>query len=68
MVSHQLDNFLWGIESEIIIRDNRRAEIEELTAQGKIPHEQELEKHPEKSMEGRMCMLMITSCIILICT
>jgi hypothetical protein len=35
--------------------DKRRAEIEELVSQGKIPHEQELEKHPEKSVEGRSC-------------
>jgi hypothetical protein len=36
--------------------DNRQAEIQELVSQGKIPHDQELEKHPEMSMEGRMCM------------
>ncbi len=40
-------------------RDGREQEIAELTAQGKIPHEVELEKHPEKSMEGRMCRLLI---------
>lgn len=34
---------------------NRREEITELTSQGKIPHEAELEKHPEKFMEGRRC-------------
>lgn len=35
--------------------DHRRNEIDELVSHGKIPHEQELEQHPEKSMEGRMC-------------
>ncbi|TFK86377.1 2-nitropropane dioxygenase [Polyporus arcularius HHB13444] len=37
--------------------DGREQEIAELTAQGKIPHEVELEKHPEKSMEGRMWLM-----------
>ncbi|KIM87592.1 hypothetical protein PILCRDRAFT_4022 [Piloderma croceum F 1598] len=37
--------------------DKRRAEIQELVSQGKIPHEQELEKHPEKSMEGRSWLM-----------
>ncbi|KAI1796016.1 2-nitropropane dioxygenase [Ganoderma leucocontextum] len=37
--------------------DNRQQEIAELTSQGKIPHEAELEKHPEKSMEGRMWLM-----------
>ena len=37
-------------------RDSRQQEINQLTAEGKVPHEVELEKHPEKSMEGRMCM------------
>lgn len=35
--------------------DKRRQEIIELTSNGRIPHEVELEKHPEKSLEGRMC-------------
>lgn len=35
--------------------DKRRQEILELTSNGRIPHEAELEKHPEKSLEGRMC-------------
>lgn len=35
--------------------ENRQQEIRELTSQGKIPHEVELEKHPEKSPGGRMC-------------
>ncbi|KAI0807161.1 2-nitropropane dioxygenase [Fomes fomentarius] len=37
--------------------DNRQQEIVDLTAQGKVPHEVELEKHPEKSMEGRMWLM-----------
>ena len=36
-------------------RDDRQAEIESLTAGGKIPHEVELERHPERSLEGRPC-------------
>jgi len=35
----------------------RQAEIETLVSQGKIPHEVELEKHPEKSLEGRMWLM-----------
>lgn len=35
--------------------DKRQDEIRALTSQGKIPHEVELEKHPEKSLDGRMC-------------
>lgn len=35
----------------------RQAEIKKLTSEGKIPHDVELESHPEKSMPGRMCML-----------
>ena len=35
--------------------NNRQQEIKELTSQGKIPHDIELETHPEKSLEGRMC-------------
>lgn len=30
----------------------RQQEIAELTSQGKIPHEVELERHPEKSLAG----------------
>jgi hypothetical protein len=33
----------------------RQGEIAELVSKGKIPHEVELETHPEKSLEGRMC-------------
>ncbi|KAF7365731.1 putative nitronate monooxygenase [Mycena venus] len=32
---------------------NRQSEIKELTGKGLIPHEVELQKHPEKSIEGR---------------
>lgn len=32
---------------------NRQAEIKDLTSKGIIPHYHELEKHPEKSIEGR---------------
>jgi hypothetical protein len=33
--------------------NNRQAEIKELTSKGILPHERELQRHPEKSMEGR---------------
>lgn len=33
--------------------NNRADEIKKLTSQGTIPHDAELEKSPEKSMEGR---------------
>ncbi|KAJ7474864.1 2-nitropropane dioxygenase [Mycena latifolia] len=36
---------------------NRQAEIKELTAKGIIPHDAELEKHPEKSLEGRSWLM-----------
>ncbi|KAF9239670.1 2-nitropropane dioxygenase [Melanogaster broomeanus] len=35
----------------------RQQEIAELVSQGKIPHEVELEKHPEKSLDGRMWLM-----------
>lgn len=37
--------------------DNRQIEIQQLVKQGKIPHDVELEKHPEKSLEGRMWLM-----------
>lgn len=33
----------------------RQQEMATLVSQGKIPHEAELEKHPDRSPEGRMC-------------
>lgn len=40
--------------------ENRQQEIINLTSEGKIPHEVELEKHPEKSPSGRMCRCPLT--------
>jgi len=37
--------------------DHRQEEIRKLTSQGKIPHDVELESHPEKSVEGRMWLM-----------
>lgn len=34
---------------------SRRGEIEALVAEGKIPHEVEVEAHPERSAPGRQC-------------
>jgi hypothetical protein len=36
----------------------------ELTKQGKIPHDVELEKHPEKSLEGRSWLMGDVSAMI----
>lgn len=33
----------------------RQGEIAKLVAQGHVPHDVELENHPERSLEGRMC-------------
>lgn len=35
----------------------RQKEMSDLVSQGKIPHEVELEKHPEKSLEGRSWLM-----------
>ncbi|KAG5652148.1 hypothetical protein H0H81_006132 [Sphagnurus paluster] len=37
--------------------ENRQAEIKELTSKGIIPHEHELQKHPEKSLQGRAWLI-----------
>ncbi|KAF7430992.1 hypothetical protein PC9H_006707 [Pleurotus ostreatus] len=37
--------------------ENRAQEIKELTSNGIIPHEHELQKHPEKSVEGRSWLM-----------
>ena len=33
-------------------------ELAMLLSQGKVPHEVKLEKHPNKSLEGRMCKIV----------
>jgi hypothetical protein len=43
---------------------NRQAEIKELTSKGIIPHEHELEKHPEKSLQGRAWLMGSVSALI----
>ena len=45
-------------------RERRPQEIAELTSQGKIPHEVELEKHPEKSLSGRTFLIGRISALI----
>jgi len=37
--------------------DNRKAEMQQLVKQGKIPHEVELERYPQKSADGRMWIM-----------
>lgn len=37
--------------------DNRKAEMQQLVKQGKIPHEVELERYPQKSADGRMWLM-----------
>ncbi|KAK6967128.1 NMO domain-containing protein [Favolaschia claudopus] len=44
--------------------NNRQAEIKELTSKGLLPHEVELEKHPEKSLEGRPWLMGRVSSLI----
>lgn len=36
----------------------------QLTSQGKIPHDVEMEKHPEKSIEGKMWLMGDVSALI----
>ena len=36
----------------------------ELTSKGKLPHDVELEKHPEKSIEGKMWLMGDVSALI----
>lgn len=36
---------------------NRQEEIKELTSQGVVPHDREMEKHPEKSVQGRAWLI-----------
>jgi hypothetical protein len=40
------------IEIYIYRNNNREAEIKELVSKGVLPHQHELEKHPEKMVEG----------------
>ncbi|KAH9479216.1 Putative monooxygenase [Psilocybe cubensis] len=44
--------------------ENRQAEIKELTSKGIIPHYNELEKHPEKSVAGRPWLMGSVSSVI----
>ncbi len=37
--------------------NNRQDEIKDLTSRGIIPHEHELQKHPEKSIQGRSWLI-----------
>ncbi|THG96750.1 hypothetical protein EW026_g5147 [Hermanssonia centrifuga] len=44
--------------------NNRQTEIKELTSKGIIPHEYEMEKHPEKSLEARTFLIGRVSSLI----
>ncbi|WVR04037.1 hypothetical protein IAU60_001036 [Kwoniella sp. DSM 27419] len=44
--------------------NNRQDEVLALTKQGKIPHDVELEKHPEKSLEGKSWLMGDVSALI----
>ena len=37
--------------------NNRQAEIKDLTSRGILPHEHEMEKHPEKSLQARTWLI-----------
>ena len=55
--------FKLGLLNIIILfnEDHRRNEIEDLVSHGEIPHDEELEQHPEKSMEGCKCKYSLLS-------
>lgn len=44
--------------------NNRQAEIQDLISQGIIPHDKEMQKHPEKSLEGRAWLIGRVSALI----
>jgi hypothetical protein len=44
--------------------ENRQAEIKELTSKGIIPHYNELENHPEKSLPGRPWLMGNVAAVI----
>lgn len=48
-------------------RDGKEQKVAELTSQGKIPHQVDLEEHPEKSMESRMCTSTFMGCSGCVC-
>ena len=37
--------------------NNRQVEIKDLTSRGILPHEHEMEKHPEKSLQARTWLI-----------
>ncbi|KAJ3508669.1 hypothetical protein NLJ89_g5625 [Agrocybe chaxingu] len=41
----------------------RSQELQDLVSQGKIPHDVELQQHPERSLEGRSCKLFYGQCV-----
>ena len=44
-------------------RETKRSrEIQELVEQGKVPHEVELQQHPEKSIQGLSCKRINQTC------
>jgi hypothetical protein len=53
-----------GIGKERVKTDRNS---KKLTSQGKIPHDEELQKHPEKSMEGKMWLMGDVSALIKVC-
>ena len=55
---------LYRFADSVYRNNNRQAEIKELTAKGILPHEHELEKHPEKSIEGRPWLMGDVSAMI----
>jgi len=45
------------LDVAILREENRQQEMSELVAAGQIPHWVEMDKHPEKSLEGRMWLM-----------
>jgi hypothetical protein len=50
--------------SSLYRNNNRQAEIKELTGKGLLPHEVELQKHPEISLETRPWLMGRVSSLI----
>ncbi|KAH9934847.1 2-nitropropane dioxygenase [Fomitopsis serialis] len=47
----------WSVHRARVLEDGRQADIEAFTSEGKIPHEAEVEIHPERMLEGRAWLM-----------
>jgi hypothetical protein len=46
---------MMDLEPQHVRETKRQKELSDLIAQGKVPHEVELQNHPEKSLQGLSC-------------